>query len=69
MRMKSVSALILWIGTLGYAALLIGVRGPAAARPSEEPVAAPQRIVRKVAPPRHERNSARPQQIYFATAR
>jgi hypothetical protein len=69
MKMKSVSSLILLMGTLGYAAMQIGVSGPAAAvlAAPQDQVTAPQRIVRKDAP-RQERNSSRHPQVYFATA-
>jgi hypothetical protein len=70
MKLKSVSSLVLLMGTLGYAALQIGVSGQAAAvvAGSEGRTSAPQRIVRKDAP-RQERNSSRHPQVYFATAR
>ena len=67
MKMKSVSSLILVMGTLAYAAMQIGVSGPASAisaGPSER-IVAPQRIVRKDAP-RQEKTSSRHPQIYFA---
>ncbi len=67
MKMKSVSSLILLTGTLAYAAMQIGVSGPASAiatGPAER-TAAPQRIVRKDAP-RQEKTSPRHLQIYFA---
>jgi hypothetical protein len=70
MRMKSVSSLMLLTGTLAYAAMQIGVFGPAAAvvaSPRGQSTA-PQRIVRKDAP-RHEKNSPRHPEVYFATAR
>ncbi|GEM_PF-2270842 len=71
MRMKSVSSLILLMGTLAYAAMQVGVHGPAAtmARTDrQEMIAAPHRAVRGDAP-RREKSPARRPQIYFATAR
>lgn len=68
MRMKSVSSLILLMGTLGYLAMLIGVRGPAARLGSEERVAVPQRMLHRDLP-RRERISPRAAQTYFATVR
>jgi hypothetical protein len=69
MKLKSVSSLILLMGTLGYAAMQIGVSGQAlavAAGPQGR-TGAPQRIVRKDAP-RQEKSSPRRPQVYFATA-
>jgi hypothetical protein len=70
MKLKSVSSLILLMGTLGYAAMQIGVSGQAldAAAGPQGRTAAPQRIVRKDGP-RQEKNSPRHPQVYFATAR
>lgn len=71
MRLKSVSSLILLMGTLAYAAMQISVHGPAAtmARTNrQEMTAAPHRAVRGDAPRREKTSSHRPQ-IYFATAR
>jgi hypothetical protein len=68
MKLKSVSSLILLMGTLGYAAMQIGVSGQIlAAAGSQGRTAAPQRIVRRDAP-RQEKNSPRHPQVYFATA-
>ena len=70
MRLKSVSSLILLMGTLAYAAMQIGIHGPAAtmARTDrQEMIAAPHRVVRGDAP-RREKISPRHPQIYFATA-
>jgi hypothetical protein len=68
MKLKSVSSLILLMGTLGYAAMQIGVSGQTlAAAGSQGRTAAPQRIVRRDAP-RQEKNSPRHPQVYFATA-
>jgi hypothetical protein len=70
MRMKSVNSLILLMGTLGYAAMQIAVRGPAATIAGvdrQERIAAPQRTVRGDAPRREKTPAHRPQ-IYFATA-
>jgi hypothetical protein len=70
MRMKSVSSLILMFGIFGYIAMQIGMRGPAAARlAGETRIAAPQRTEQRVLPPRYEKLTPRPAQIYFATAR
>jgi hypothetical protein len=69
--MKSVSSLILLMGTLAYAAMQIGVHGPAATMVKmgePERTAAPQRIVRGEAP-RRERIPAHRPLVYFATAR
>ena len=69
--MKSVSSLILLMGTLAYAAMQVGVHGPAAtmARTDRrEMIAAPHQVVRGDAP-RREKSTARRPQIYFATAR
>ncbi len=69
MKLKSVSSLILLMGTLGYAAMQIGVSGQTlsvAAGPQGR-AAAPQRNVRKDAP-RQVKNSPRHPQVYFATA-
>jgi hypothetical protein len=68
--MKSVSSLILLMGTLAYAAMQVGVHGPAAtiARTDrQEMIAAPHRVVRGDAPRREKIPAHRPQ-IYFATA-
>jgi hypothetical protein len=69
MKLKSVSSLILLVGTLAYAAMQIGVSGPAAAIASApaERTSPPQRIMRKDAP-RQEKASPRHPQVYFATA-
>jgi hypothetical protein len=69
MKLKSVSSLILLMGTLGYAAMKIGVSGQtlAAAAGPQRRTAAPQRIVRKDTP-RQEKSSPRHPQVYFATA-
>jgi hypothetical protein len=69
MKLKSVSSLILLMGTLGYAAMQIGVSGPVAAGVSgpQDRSTAPQRIVRKDTP-RQEKSSPRHPQVYFATA-
>jgi hypothetical protein len=71
MRMKSVSSLILLVGTLAYAAMQVGVHGPAATMSRmdrQEMTSAPHRVVRGDAP-RREKSPARRSQIYFATAR
>ena len=69
MKMKSVSSLILLMGTLAYAAMQIGVSGPASATApgSQERVPTQQRIVRRDAP-RQQKTSPRHPQVYFATA-
>lgn len=69
MKLKSVSSLILLMGTLGYAAMQIGVSGPASAVAIGPQVRIPtqQRNFRKDAP-RQEKNSPRHPQVYFATA-
>lgn len=70
MKMKSVSSLMLLVGALAYAAMQIGVSGPAAvvavAGPQQRTAPA-QRIVRKE-PPRQEKAAPRHPQVYFATA-
>jgi len=71
MRMKSVSSLILLMGTLAYAAMQVGVHGPAATMSRtdrQQMIAPPHRAVRGDAP-RRERPSAHRSQIYFAMAR
>ena len=70
MKLKSVSSLILLMGTLAYAAMQISVSGPAAAvMAGPQKQAAPaQRIVRQETP-RQEKASPRRPQVYFATAR
>lgn len=68
--MKSVSSLILLMGTLAYAAMQVGVHGPTAtiARTDrQEMPTAPHRVVRGDAPHREKAPAHRPQ-IYFATA-
>jgi hypothetical protein len=68
--MKSVSSLILLMGTLAYAAMQVGVHGPAATMSRmdhQEITAAPHRVVRGETP-RREKSPARRPQIYFATA-
>jgi hypothetical protein len=69
MKMKSVSSLILLVGTLAYAAMQIGVSGPASAVATvpQQRTTSPQRIVRKD-PPRQEKTSPRHPQVFFATA-
>jgi hypothetical protein len=70
MRLKSVSSLILLMGTLAYAAMQLGIHGPAAtmARTDRQEMnAAPHRAVRGEAPRREKTPAHRPQ-IYFATA-
>lgn len=70
MRMKSVSSLILLMGTLAYAAMQVGVHGPAATTAGvdrQEMTAAPHRAVRGDAPHREKPPAHRPQ-VYFATA-
>ncbi len=70
MRMKSVSSLILLMGTLAYAAMQISIHGPSAtmARTDRQGMtAAPHRAVRGDAP-RREKSPAHRPQVYFATA-
>lgn len=67
MKMKSVSSLMLLAGALAYAAMQIGVSGPAAADGPPQRSAPAQRIVRKE-PPRQEKAAPRHPQVYFATA-
>ncbi len=70
MKLKSVSSLILLMGTLAYGAMQIGVSGPASAVMAgpQEQIVAPQKMVRKYAP-RQEKAAPRHPQVYFATAR
>ncbi len=69
LKMKSVSSLVLLAGALAYAAMQIGVSGPAAAIAGgpQQRTAPAQRILRKDSP-RQERATPRRPQVYFATA-